>query len=293
MAERLQKFLARMGLGSRRQIEDWIRQGRITVNGVVAQLGNQVNGAEKIQIDGRPIQVRPFGQRRRVLAYYKPVGEVTSRHDPEGRPTIFEHLPLLRDSRWIAVGRLDLNTQGLLLLTNDGELANRLMHPSSQIEREYAVRVLGEVPPELLKRLREGVTLEDGVARFDEIREAGGEGANHWYHVILREGRHREVRRLWESQGVTVSRLTRVRYGPVTLRRGLHPGHWDELDEAQIAELLQAVGYAPPPESRPEPRRPPGSGRIWPDRPRGGGRGPVSGPRQPPKGGRFRRLPQS
>ncbi|MBS1222353.1 MAG: pseudouridine synthase [Proteobacteria bacterium] len=274
MAERLQKFLARMGLGSRRQIEDWIRQGRITVNGVVAQLGNQVNGAEKIQIDGRPIQVRPFGQRRRVLAYYKPVGEVTSRHDPEGRPTIFEHLPLLRDSRWIAVGRLDLNTQGLLLLTNDGELANRLMHPSSQIEREYAVRVLGEVPPEMLKRLREGVALEDGVARFDEIREAGGEGANHWYHVILREGRHREVRRLWESQGVTVSRLTRVRYGPVTLRRGLRPGHWDELDEAQMAELLQAVGYAPPPESRPEPHRPPAtSGRIWPDRPRGG-RGP-------------------
>ena len=288
MAERLQKFLARMGLGSRRQIEDWIRQGRITVNGAVAQLGNQVNGAERIQIDGQPIQVRPFGQRRRVLAYYKPVGEMSSRRDPEGRPTIFEHLPPLRDGRWIAVGRLDLNTQGLLLLTNDGELANRLMHPSSQIEREYAVRVLGEVPPEMLKRLREGVTLEDGVARFDEIREAGGEGANHWYHVILREGRHREVRRLWESQGVTVSRLTRVRYGPVTLRRGLHPGHWDELDEAQIAELLQAVGYAPPPESRPEPRRSPAaSGRIWPDRPRGG-RGPASGPRRPLNPGRGR-----
>ena len=288
MAERLQKFLARMGLGSRRQIEDWIRQGRITVNGTVAQLGNQVNGAEKIQIDGRPVQVRPFGQRRRVLAYYKPVGEMTSRHDPEGRPTIFDRLPLLRDSRWIAVGRLDLNTQGLLLLTNDGELANRLMHPSSQIEREYAVRVLGEVPPEMLKRLREGVTLEDGVARFDEIREAGGEGANHWYHVILREGRHREVRRLWESQGVTVSRLTRVRYGPINLRRGLHPGRWDELDETQVAELLQAVGYAPAPEARPEPPRSPASGRIWPDRPRGG-RGPASGPRQPARAGRFDR----
>ncbi|MDG4598168.1 MAG: pseudouridine synthase [Candidatus Contendobacter sp.] len=269
MAERLQKFLARMGLGSRRQIEDWIRQGRITVNGVVAQLGGQVNGAEKIQIDGRPLQVRPFGQRRRVLAYYKPVGEMTSRHDPEDRPTIFERLPPLRDGRWIAVGRLDLNTQGLLLLTNDGELANRLMHPSSQIEREYAVRVLGEVAPEMLKRLREGVVLEDGLARFDAIREAGGEGANHWYHVILREGRHREVRRLWESQGVTVSRLTRVRYGPVTLRRGLHPGHWDELDEAQVVELLRAVGLASP-ESRPEPRQPSATGRIWPDRPRGG-----------------------
>ena len=154
MAERLQKFLARMGLGSRRQIEDWIRQGRITVNGAVAQLGSQVNGAENIQIDGQLIQVRPFGQRRRVLAYYKPVGEMTSRRDPEGRPTIFEQLPPLRDSRWIEVGRLDLNTQGLFLLTNDGELANRLMHPSSQIEREYAVRVLGQVPPEMLKRLR-------------------------------------------------------------------------------------------------------------------------------------------
>ena len=288
MAERLQKFLARMGLGSRRQIEDWIRQGRITVNGAVVQLGDQVNGAEKIQIDGKPIQVRPFGQRRRVLAYYKPVGEMTSRRDPEGRPTVFEHLPPLRDSRWVAVGRLDLNTQGLLLLTNDGELANRLMHPSSQIEREYAVRVLGEVPPEMLKRLREGVTLEDGVARFDEIREAGGEGANHWYHVILREGRHREVRRLWESQNVTVSRLTRVRYGPVTLRRGLHPGHWDELDEAQIAELLRAVGYAPEPEPKPEPRRSSAGGRIWPDWPRGG-RGPAPGPRRSRRGGRVDR----
>ena len=289
MAERLQKFLARMGLGSRRQIEDWIRQGRITVNGAVAQLGNQVNGAERIQIDSQPIQVRPFGQRRRVLAYYKPVGEMSSRRDPEGRPTIFEHLPSLRDGRWIAVGRLDLNTQGLLLLTNDGELANRLMHPSSQIEREYAVRVLGEVPPEMLKRLREGVTLEDGVARFDEIREAGGEGANHWYHVILREGRHREVRRLWESQGVTVSRLTRVRYGSVTLRRGLHPGHWDELDEAQITELLRAVGYAPQPEPKPEPRRSSAGGRIWPDRPRGGGHNPAAGPRRSLKSGRVER----
>jgi len=270
MAERLQKFLARAGLGSRRQIEDWVRQGRITVNGVAAQLGAQVGAADNIQIDGKRVSVRADRQRRRVLAYYKPVGEMTSRHDPEGRPTIFERLPPLRDSRWIAVGRLDLNTQGLLLLTNDGELANRLMHPSSQIEREYAVRVLGEVSAEMLKRLREGVTLEDGVARFDEIREAGGEGANHWYHVILREGRHREVRRLWESQGVTVSRLTRVRYGPVALRRGLHPGRWDELDEAQMAELLRVVGFAPPLASRPESRQPSAAGRIWPDRPRGG-----------------------
>lgn len=288
MTERLQKFLARMGLGSRRQIEDWIRQGRITVNGVPAQLGASVNGAEKIGIDGKLIQVRAFGQQRRVLAYYKPVGEIASRHDPEGRTTIFEHLPPLRDGRWIVVGRLDLNTQGLLLITNDGELANRLMHPSSQVEREYAVRVLGEVTPDMLKRLREGVPLEDGLARFDEIREAGGDGANHWYHVVLKEGRNREVRRLWESQGVAVSRLTRVRFGPVTLRRGLHPGHWDELDEERMTELLQAVGYAPRPAPKPEPRRPPVSGRVWPDRPRGG-RGPASGPRRPPKPGRPER----
>ncbi len=251
MSERLQKFLARVGQGSRRQVEDWIRQGRITINGVPAQLGVSVNGAERIEIDGKPIQVRAFGQKRRVLAYYKPVGEVTSRSDPEGRPTIFEKLPILRDSRWIAVGRLDLNTQGLLLLTNDGELANRLMHPSSQIEREYAVRILGEVAPATLQQLQEGVPLEEGMARFDSIREAGGEGANHWYHVILREGRNREVRRLWESQGVAVSRLIRVRYGPVSLRRGLHPGRWDELNEAQIAELLEAVGVTP--ERQPEP----------------------------------------
>ena len=289
MAERLQKFLARMGLGSRRQIEDWIRQGRITVNGALAQLGASVNGAEKIAIDGKLIQVRPFGQRRRVLAYYKPVGEIASRSDPEGRTTIFEHLPPLHDGRWIVVGRLDLNTQGLLLLTNDGELAHRLMHPSSQIEREYAVRVLGEVTPEMLKQLREGVLLEDGRAHFDDIREAGGEGANHWYHVILREGRNREVRRLWEALGVTVSRLTRVRFGPVTLRRGLHPGRWDELDETQMTELLQAVGFAPRPEPQPEPRRYPASGRIWPDRPRGGGRNPASGSRRSPKPGSFHR----
>lgn len=312
MAERLQKFLARVGMGSRRQIEDWIRQGRITVNGTPARLGLQVNGAERIEIDGRHIQVRAFGQRRRVLAYYKPVGQVTSHRDAESRPTVFERLPILRDGRWIAVGRLDLNTQGLLLLTNDGELANRLMHPSSEIEREYAVRVLGTVTPEMLKRLREGIVLEDGPARFDAIRDVGGEGINHWYHVILREGRNREVRRLWESQGVTVSRLTRVRYGPVTLRRGLHPGRWDELDEDQLQTLLEAVGYPPRVREDPEPvsrvHRPfkPGSARSgsprheprgsaspsrgpanpWPARPRGRHGDGDSGPRRPFSPGR-------
>lgn len=242
MTERLQKFLASAGFGSRRQIEEWVRQGRITVNGALAHLGVQVSESDNIQIDGKPVRSCIDRQNRRVLAYYKPVGEITARRDPEGRPTVFDRLPPLRAGRWIAVGRLDLNTQGLLLLTTDGELANRLMHPSAQIEREYAVRVLGGVAPEVLLRLAEGVPLEDGLARFDDIREAGGEGANRWYHVILREGRNREVRRLWESQGVTVSRLIRVRYGPAVLRRGLHPGRWDELDLAQIRELLMAAG---------------------------------------------------
>ncbi len=254
MAERLQKFLASAGIGSRRQIEAWIRQGRITVDGVIAQLGVQVTGTERIQLDGRPVLVRALRPRRRVLAYYKPVGEVATRRDPEGRPTVFERLPALHGGRWVAVGRLDLNTQGLLLLTNDGELANRLMHPSAQVEREYAVRVLGEVTRETLRALQEGVKLDDGLARFDEIRDIGGEGVNHWYHVVLREGRNREVRRLWESQGLTVSRLTRVRYGTVTLRRGLHPGQWDELEDEQIAALLEVIGWrAAPAPAEPAP----------------------------------------
>ncbi len=249
MSERLQKFLAGLGLGSRRQIETWISAGRITVNGQTAQLGGQVDGSEVITIDGKPVARRPHPFRRRVLAYYKPVGEVTSHHDPEERPTVFARLPRLKEGRWIAIGRLDLSTQGLLLLTNDGELANRLMHPSSQIEREYAVRILGAVSPETLEHLRQGVPLEDGMAHFDAIFEAGGDGANRWYHVILREGRNREVRRLWESQGLRVSRLLRVRYGPIGLSRDLRPGEWQELDEERIAWLLQAVGMetAPPP----------------------------------------------
>ncbi len=249
MSERLQKYLAQAGLGSRRHLEDWIREGRITVNGKVATLGDKVDGSELIRVNGKPV---PKGRvRRRVLAYYKPVGQVSSRDDPEGRPTIFQNLSTPAVGRWIAVGRLDITTQGLLLLTTDGELANRLMHPSSQIEREYAVRVLGEVTPEMLERLREGVMLEDGKASFDDIQDVGGSGVNHWYHVILREGRNREVRRLWESQGVTVSRSSRVRYGPISLRRGLRPGHWDELEKAEIAQLLEAVGMT----SEPTPSR--------------------------------------
>lgn len=242
MSEKLQKVLARAGYGSRREIETWIEAGRITVNGQPAKLGDRVGEHDKICIDGQPPQThRLNGVKRRVLAYYKPEGEVCTRADPEGRATIFDHLPMLRNGRWIAVGRLDLNTSGLILLTTDGELANRLMHPSREIEREYAVRVLGRVDAEMLERLRTGIMLDDGAAHFDVIIDAGGEGANHWYHVILKEGRNREVRRLWESQGVKISRLTRVRYGPIALRRGLRKGQWEELGQDEVQALAQTV----------------------------------------------------
>lgn len=241
-SERLQKVLANAGFGSRRQIEEWIEAGRITVNSVPARLGDRVTLHDQIAIDGRAVQPwKLAAPKRRVLVYYKPEDEVCTRTDPEGRPTIFEHLPKLRGARWIAVGRLDINTMGLILLTTDGELANRLMHPSAEVEREYAVRVLGKVDDAMLARLKKGVMLEDGMAHFDAIEEAGGEGSNRWYHVVLKEGRKREVRRLWESQGVKVSRLIRFRYGPITLRKGLRAGKMEELEEADIAVLMRAA----------------------------------------------------
>ncbi|MCB1874667.1 MAG: pseudouridine synthase [Chromatiales bacterium] len=264
--ERVQKVLAGMGMGSRREIEGWIRAGRVTVNGKPVGLGDKVSAGDKIFVDGKPVR-SPSQEalERRVIAYHKPSGEVVSRHDPEGRPSVFASLPRLHGGRWIAVGRLDLNTTGLMLFTNDGELANRLMHPSHEIEREYAVRVLGEVPDEILQRLRSGVELEDGPARFDTVEDAGGEGANHWYRVVLREGRNREVRRLWDSQGCTVSRLTRTRFGPIVLNRRLPRGRWEQLDIRQLNELLQLVGLPPqtPPAPRPRARSP------WPQRTRG------------------------
>ncbi|OOZ40603.1 hypothetical protein BOW53_07030 [Solemya pervernicosa gill symbiont] len=243
MAERLQKVLAAAGHGSRREIERWIEAGRISVNGVIAELGIKVGGHDKIRIDGRLIKLKSADAQpeRRVIIYHKRTGEVTTTSDPEGRPTIFDGLPKLKGSRWINVGRLDINTSGLLLLTNDGELAHRLMHPSSEIDREYSVRVLGEVTPEMIKALQRGVELEDGRARFDKISEGRGDGANHWYHVVLKEGRNREVRRLWESQGVQVSRLTRTRFGPISLPRRLPRGAWRDLEDGELKQLLNAV----------------------------------------------------
>lgn len=268
MDEKLQKVLARAGYGSRREVETWIAAGRVSINGRTATVGDRVGPADTIRVDGRALRLEQVAPGRRVLAYHKPVGEVTTRSDPEGRPTVFESLPRLRNGRWVPIGRLDLNTAGLLLFTTDGELAHRLMHPSSEIEREYAVRVLGPVEPEVLDRLIRGVELEDGPAHFDAVADAGGSGANHWYHVILKEGRKREVRRLWASQGVTVSRLLRVRYGPVRLERALRPGKFRDLDKVELEALLRAAGMPPPaPEPKPERKRKPAGRRSATRRP--------------------------
>lgn len=247
MDEKLQKVLARFGLGSRRLMEEWIAAGRVVVNGQPAKLGDRVTAQDKIAVDGEALRIPSWVRPRlRVLRYHKPAGELTTRSDPAGRPTVFDRLPRLRGSRWIAVGRLDYNTEGLLLLTNDGDLANALMHPRAGIEREYAVRVLGEVSPEQQVRLLQGVALEDGEAHFVTLQEAGGEGANRWYHVTLAEGRNREVRRLFEAVGLTVSRLIRVRYGVVEMPRLLKTGYFDELPDEEREALLASVQWVNP-----------------------------------------------
>ena len=244
---RLHKALADLGLGSRREIEGWIEAGRVTVNGRAAVLGQRIARGDRVAVDGKPVRLPDAEPAAiRVIAYNKPEGEICSRRDPEGRPTVFAALPRLRDGRWIIVGRLDLNTTGLLLATDSGELANRLMHPGSSIEREYLVRVLGEVDAALLARLRAGVLLDDGMAAFDDIRELKGEGSNRWFTVVLREGRNREVRRLWESQGCKVSRLKRVRFGTVALGPRERRGTCRELDEAEVRALCASVGLIPP-----------------------------------------------
>jgi 23S rRNA pseudouridine2605 synthase len=241
--ERIQKILARGGMGSRREIERWIEEGRVRLNGVQAKLGDRIQNGDHLQLNGRVVHWEKFAhQTTRVLIYHKPVGEVVTRQDPEGRPVVFTQLPKLQVGRWISVGRLDINTSGLLLLTNNGELANRLMHPSMQVDREYAVRILGEVSDEVLERLKQGVELDDGPAKFDDIQFHGGEGANKWYHVVVSEGRNRLVRRLWESQGVTVSRLMRVRYGLLMMPEGLKSHAFHELESKTLDVLLESVG---------------------------------------------------
>ena len=248
--EKLQKVLARAGLGSRRQMERWIHEGRVRVNGRLARLGERVAPLVRITVDGKPLQQRNVrGSPRRMLLYHKPVGVVTTRSDPAGRPTVFEHLPSLKRGRWIAVGRLDVNTCGLLLFTTDGELANRLMHPSFRLVREYAVRIYGVVTAEMIARLEQGVELEDGLAAFDQVVTLSeSQASNGWFRVRLCEGRRREVRRLWESQGVRVSRLIRLRYGPVRLPPGLRQGQIRTLDTAEIARVCQAVNLDPRPQ---------------------------------------------
>jgi 23S rRNA pseudouridine2605 synthase len=242
-AERIQKVLARGGIGSRREIERWISEGRLKLNGAPVTLGTKIKHGDYLQINDRVVHWEKFAkQPTRVLLYHKPTGEVVTRRDPENRPVIFTQLPKLSGSRWIAVGRLDINTSGLLLVTNNGELANRLMHPSSQVEREYAVRLLGDIPEAIIERLKNGVELEDGMAKFNDIHFYAGEGANKWYYVTVSEGRNRLVRRLWESQNVVVSRLIRVRYGPIVLPERLKTHSFYELNEEELKLLDEFAG---------------------------------------------------
>jgi 23S rRNA pseudouridine2605 synthase len=278
MKERIQKLLSRAGYGSRREIERLVEAGEILINGRRAEVGQAIDERDQITLRGQRIYLESrLHATQKVLIYNKPAGEVCSMSDTEGRATVFDNLPPVRAGRWIMVGRLDINTDGLLLFTTDGELANKLMHPSSEIEREYACRVLGQVDNEMLIRLQEGVELEDGKASFLRIKDAGGEGANHWYHVVLAEGRNREVRRLWESQGVKISRLLRVRYGNIDLPRYLRTGHHKELEVRELRKLYGLVdmtfddGSDFKPTTRPTSRPGGAAGRSAPPRRPAGG----------------------
>lgn len=247
---KLQKALADAGLGARREIEEWIAAGRVQVNGEPAHLGQRVAATDKVKVGGRLVNLHFAARVPRVLLYHKPEGEIVSRDDPQGRPSVFNALPRMRGGRWIAIGRLDFNSCGLLLFTSDGALANRLMHPRYGIDREYAVRVLGEIDEASLARLTEGIELEDGMARFIRLQPAGGEGANHWYRVTLEEGRNREVRRMFEAVGVTVSRLMRVRYGPIVLPASLKRGQCHELEPGEVQALLKVLEENPDEKAR-------------------------------------------
>lgn len=238
---KLQKLLAQKGLGSRREMEALIAEGNITLNGKTAVLGDRAGAGDIVRIGRRVIRIHPEEDLPKVLLYHKPEGEIVSRDDPQGRPSVFDKLPYLRSSKWIAIGRLDFNTSGLLIFTNDGALANRLMHPRFEMEREYAVRILGELTDEQMAQLTAGIELEDGQAAFTYLADQGGEGANHWYRVILKEGKNREVRRMFEAIGLTVSRLMRVRFGPINLPPRIKRGQWLELDEKETRRLLSLI----------------------------------------------------
>lgn len=244
--QKLQKILAQAGLGSRRDMEELIKAGRVTVNGQVAELGARVGDEDMVRVDRKNVRVRAAGKMPRIMLYHKPEGEIVSRDDPEGRASVFDRLPQMRTSKWIAIGRLDFNTSGLLIFTTSGELANHLMHPRFEVEREYAVRTLGTLTPEQMEQLTAGVELEDGTANFDTISDQGGEGINHWYRVILREGRNREVRRMFEAVGLTVSRLMRVRFGVINLPPRLKRGQTMELEPTQVRQILKWAGIEAP-----------------------------------------------
>jgi 23S rRNA pseudouridine2605 synthase len=294
-APKLHKVLAQAGLGSRLDMERLILEGRISVNGEPAHVGQRIQFGDVIKVNGKPVRVRMTPPPPRVLAYHKPVGEVVSHDDPQNRPTVFRRLPRLQQGKWQSVGRLDINTEGLLLFTSSGELANRLMHPRFGLQREYAVRVLGALSNEEKQRLLDGVVLEDGQAQFGTIEDGGGEGANCWYRVTISEGRNREVRRLFESVGHAVSRLIRIRYGAVVLPRGLRRGTWVELDARDIERLAQAAGLptaAPQKEGRQQGNRHPDQrGRKAPGsagsgQPDAAGRGRATRVGKPPAGSR-------
>jgi 23S rRNA pseudouridine2605 synthase len=281
--QKLHKMLADMGLGSRRELEDWIVAGRISVNALPAHVGQRVGPEDKVRVNGKLIHIHFAPRAPRVLIYHKPEGEIVSRDDPEGRPSVFDKLPRVGGGRWIAVGRLDFNTSGLLVFTTSGELANKMMHPSYELEREYAVRLIGELTEEQATRLTTGIELDDGIARFNALSDGGGEGSNHWYRVTISEGRNREVRRMFEAVGLAVSRLMRVRYGPFELPRRLHRGEAEELKPEEVSRLLTAVPASGKPraksgEAAPGPGLAPGNGRRrGPRKPREPGQGAPAG----------------
>ena len=245
-APKLHKVLAEAGLGSRRDMEELIVAGRVSVNGEPAHIGQRILPTDQVRINGKPLQRRISKRPPRVLVYHKPAGEIVSTSDPDGRPSVFDRLPTMKTGKWLAVGRLDFNTEGLLLFTTSGDIANRLMHPRYGIDREYAVRTLGELEEGMRQKLLAGVELDDGLAQFSKIADGGGEGVNKWYRVTIGEGRNREVRRMFEAIGLTVSRLIRTRYGSMTLPRGLKRGRWEELEENDVRSLMAMIGMDKP-----------------------------------------------